>query len=46
LRIKGEREARGVKLLKEWLSPEQFAQYDAKSYFEVIGCPQLKAIPD
>jgi hypothetical protein len=24
--------------LKEWLSPEQFAQYDAKSYFEVIGC--------
>jgi hypothetical protein len=24
--------------LKEWLSPEQFAQYDAKSYFEVTGC--------
>jgi hypothetical protein len=34
----GEREARDVKLLKEWLSHEQFAQYDAKSYFEVIGC--------
>jgi hypothetical protein len=34
----GEREARGLKLLKEWLSPEQFAQYDAKSYFEVTGC--------
>jgi hypothetical protein len=34
----GEREARDVRLLKEWLSPEQFAQYDAKSYFEVIGC--------
>jgi hypothetical protein len=33
-----EREARGLKLLKEWLSPEQFAQYDAKSYFEVTGC--------
>jgi hypothetical protein len=33
-----EREARGLKLLKEWLSPEQFAQYDEKSYFEVIGC--------
>ena len=33
-----EREARGLELLKEWLSPEQFAQYDAKSYFEVIGC--------
>src|ERR1700736_1587366 len=34
----GEREARGLKLLKQWLSPEQFAQYDAKSYFEVTGC--------
>src|SRR3979490_2304501 len=33
-----EREARGLELLKEWLSPEQFAQYDAKSYFEVTGC--------
>ena len=32
------REARGLELLKEWLSPEQFAQYDAKSYFEVTGC--------
>ena len=34
----GEREARGLELLEEWLSPEQFAQYDAKSYFEVTGC--------
>ena len=34
----GEREARGIKLLREWLSPEQFAQYDARSYFEVTGC--------
>ena len=33
-----EGEARGLELLKEWLSPEQFAQYDAKSYFEVTGC--------
>ena len=33
----GEREARGIKLLREWLSPEQFAQYDANSYFEVTG---------
>ncbi len=33
-----EREARGLELLKEWLSPEQFAQYAAKSYFEVTGC--------
>jgi hypothetical protein len=34
----GEREARGLELLKEWLSPEQLAQYDARSYFEVTGC--------
>src|ERR1700752_1593387 len=33
-----EREGRGLGLLKEWLSPEQFAQYEAKSYFEVTGC--------
>jgi len=33
-----QRETRGLELLKEWLSPEQFAQYDAKSYFEVTGC--------
>jgi hypothetical protein len=33
-----EREARGLELLKEWLSPEQFAQYHANSYFEVTGC--------
>ena len=33
-----ESEARGLELLKEWLSPEQVAQYDAKSYFEVTGC--------
>jgi hypothetical protein len=33
-----EREARGLELLKEWLSSEQSAQYDAKRYFEVIGC--------
>ena len=33
-----EREARGLKLLKAWLSPQQLAQYDVKSYFEVIGC--------
>ena len=34
----GGREARGLELLKEWLSSEQSAQYDAKSYFEVTGC--------
>ena len=31
-------ELRGRKLLREWLSPEQLAQYDAHSYFEVTGC--------
>jgi len=32
------REQRGLKLLREWLSREQLAQYDAHRYFEVIGC--------
>jgi hypothetical protein len=32
------REARGVNLLREWLSPEQLAQFDAQRYFDVIGC--------
>jgi len=31
-------EARGLTLLREWLSPAQRAQYQAKGYFEVIGC--------
>jgi|ERR1700726_219952 len=31
-------ELRGRKLLREWLSPEQLAQYDEKNYFEVTGC--------
>jgi hypothetical protein len=31
-------EQRGLKLLREWLSQEQLAQYDAHTYFEVIGC--------
>ncbi len=33
----GETEARGLELLKEWLSPEQLAQYNANKHFEVIG---------
>jgi hypothetical protein len=32
------REQRGRKLLREWLSQEQLAQYDAHGYFDVIGC--------
>ena len=31
-------EQRGLKLLREWLSQEQLAQFDANNYFEVIGC--------
>jgi hypothetical protein len=31
-------EQRGLKLLREWLSQEQLAQYNAHEYFEVIGC--------
>jgi hypothetical protein len=31
-------EERGLTLLKEWLSPEQLAQYHAKGYFDVVGC--------
>jgi hypothetical protein len=35
-------ETRGVRLLREWLSPEQRAQYDAHRYFDVIGCDSGK----
>jgi hypothetical protein len=31
-------EARGLRLLREWLSPEQLAQFEEKGYFDVIGC--------
>ena len=33
-----ETESRGVKLLKEWLSREQLAQYEQHKYFDVTGC--------
>jgi hypothetical protein len=36
------REERGVNLLREWLSTEQRAQFDAKRYFDVIGCDSGK----
>ena len=32
------REARGRRLLREWLSPDQRAQLDVKDFFEVVGC--------
>jgi hypothetical protein len=31
-------EARGLRLLRNWLSSEQRAQFDANRYFDVIGC--------
>ena len=36
------REARGLKLLKEWLAPAQLSQYDANGFFEVSGCDSGK----
>ena len=36
--VLGEGEARGLTLLREWLSVEQRAQFDRSRYFEVIGC--------
>jgi hypothetical protein len=30
-------EERGRRLLRQWLSPEQRAQFDALNYFEVVG---------
>jgi hypothetical protein len=36
--IKDIREARGITLLREWLSPEQQAQFDASKCFDVVGC--------
>jgi hypothetical protein len=35
-------EARGLRLLREWLSTEQRAQFDANRYFDVIGCDSGK----
>ena len=36
------REARGLRLLRDWLSPEQRAQFDAARSFDVIGCDSGK----
>ena len=33
-----EREMRGIKLLREWLSPEQLVQFNKHKYFDVTGC--------
>jgi hypothetical protein len=33
-----ESESRGLRLLREWLSPAQLAQFNAHGYFDVVGC--------
>jgi hypothetical protein len=35
-------EARGRRLLRRWLSEGQLAQFDARSFFDVIGCHTAK----
>ena len=36
-------EARASKLLKQWLSTQQLAQFNAHRYFDVIGCHSGKS---
>jgi hypothetical protein len=36
------KETRGRRLLRDWLSPHQRAQFDEKFYFEVVGCDSQK----
>ena len=35
-------DARATSLLREWLSPQQRAQFDAEGYFDVVGCDSGK----
>jgi hypothetical protein len=36
------REARGLRLLRDWLSPDQRDQFDNSGYFEIFGCASRK----
>ena len=36
------REARGLRLLRDWLSPCQREQFDTRGHFDVIGCDSGK----
>ena len=36
--IENIRKARGITLLRKWLSPKQQAQFDVFRHFDVIGC--------
>lgn len=40
--LENTRHARGLKLLRDWLSPDQLAQFDAEGQFDVIGCDSGK----
>ncbi|MGL3104785.1 hypothetical protein [Bradyrhizobium sp. BR 1432] len=31
-------QARALRLLRSWLSPQQRVEFDAKGYFDVVGC--------
>jgi hypothetical protein len=35
-------EARGLRLMRDWLSPDQREQFDDSGYFEVVGCDSGK----
>ena len=41
-RSENTREARGLRLLRDWLSPCQREQFDAQGHFDVIGCDSGK----
>jgi hypothetical protein len=41
-RLQDDCEARGLKRLRQWLSPDQLAQFNAEKYFDVIGCDTAK----
>jgi hypothetical protein len=36
------REARGLRLLRDWLTPMQRKQLETKGYFDVVGCDSGK----
>lgn len=35
-------EARGLRLMRDWLSPDQREQFDGSGCFEVVGCDSGK----
>jgi len=36
------KDARGLQLMRDWLSPDQRAEFDEKGTFEVVGCDSGK----